>query len=1452
MYIIFDTETTGLPQGYNAPITDTNNWPRMVQLAWQCHDASGDLIESQSFIVKPEGFDIPFNAVKVHGITTERAQQEGHELHFVLDRFEKALKQSRFLVGHNLEFDTKIVGCEFVRTGRDMIQLQKTTIDTKEESTDYCALPCGLGGKFKWPKLTELHQKLFGEGFSAAHNAAADVEATARCFLELLRLGVISGEKFVIDISLLETFRKKHPEPIRPIGLNIQTTGSSGEKTQKSKISPIVQKAALIGGSFAHLHNHSSFSILCATTDVKSLVNRAVEWDMPIVGITDYGNMMGAFYFINAIQAVNVKIASHNASIEKEGSGKSSQKPIKGIIGCEVFISEYYLQKKFTKDQPDKRYTQVLLAKNKKGYHNLAKLCSHGFIDGYYAGVPRVGKELIERYKEDLIALSGDLSGEIPHMILNKGEAAAEETFRWWHGRFGEDFYVELLRHGLEEEDHVNEVLLKLAKKYGVKYIVQNNTFYLDQKDAYAHDILLCVRDGEKQATPIGRGRGFRFGFPNQEFYFKSPEQMNMLFSDLPEAFDHLEGLIAKVEYYQLSQEILLPKFHIPEAFKDPMDEADGGNRGENAFLKHLTYEGAKKRYGESLIGVVKERIEFELKTIEKTDYPGYFLIVQDFTSQARVMDVSVGPGRGSVAGSVVAYCTGITDIDPIAYNLLFERFLNPDRISLPDIDIDFDDRGRDRIIEWVVNKYGRDQVAQIITYGTMAAKSAIRDTARVLDLPLSDTDRITKMVPNVSLKKLLSADIAILREKLNGDEMENVSKLRELSKNKDNLEGQVLQQAQIIEGSVRNTGIHACGIIITPSDLKEYIPVAVSKDSELLVTQFDNNVVESAGLLKMDFLGLKTLTIIKDAVVLAKQRQAEVKEPNQFPLDDSKTYELFQRGETVAIFQYESVGMQKYLRQLQPDKFDDLIAMNALYRPGPLQYIPNFIARKHGTEPIIYDLPEMEEFLKNTYGITVYQEQVMLLAQKLAGFSKGDADVLRKAMGKKQKHVLDKMKNKFLEGAMKNGYLKKILEKIWQDWEAFSSYAFNRSHSTCYAYIAFQTAYLKAHYPAEYMAAVLSNNMHNIKEVTFFMEECRRMGVPVLGPDINESDHTFTVNTQGAIRFGMGAIKGVGDAAVEVIILEREQNGRYTSIFDLVKHVDLRTVNKKTLENLALSGAFDSFEDIHRAQYFHEEHGINTLEKIIRFGAKYQETKKQAQTSLFGDSIEVKVLEPILPPCEPWPAISKLSKEKEVVGVYITSHPLDDYRYEIKYFTNISLDQFNQNEQKLIGRELNICGIVSKSEDKTSAKSGKHYGIFSLEDYQGSREFRLFGEEYFKYEHLLSPNTFLHLKIVIGRWRNGEIRIQILNIQLLQDVLKNLSRSLNLQIDLSELNETMIDRLEKIVTRQAGDKKFNTLLYDKEHKIQLSLPSKKYLIDIDKELLKNLESIPGLAFQLV
>jgi DNA polymerase III subunit alpha len=1152
--------------------------------------------------------------------------------------------------------------------------------------------------------------------------------------------------------------------------------------------------------NFSHLHNHTCFSILCSTIDVRSLVNRAVEQNMPAVGITDYGNMMGVAYFMESIRLANTEINKYN---EKK-DGTSFKRNIKGVVGCEVFIKD---RKNY--------YPQVLLAKNKRGFQNLSKISSYGFTNGDYAGIPKVSKSIIKIYKEELIALSGDINSEIPSTILNRGSLEAEKVFCWWQECFGPDFYVELLRHGVEEEDYVNKILLKLAKKYRVKYIAQNNLFYLDKKDADAHDILLCVRNGEKLSTPIGKGKGFRFGFSNKEFYFKTSKQIENIFSDIPESFNYLEELVEKVEDYNLLQNILLPKFQIPKSFKNP---------NENAFLKHLTYQGAKARYGK-MTSSIKTRIDFELDIIKKTGYPGYFLIVQDFTAQARKMDVSVGPGRGSVAGSVVAYCIGITDIDPIKYGLLFERFLNPDRVSMPDIDIDFDDRGRDKIIKWVVEKYGNTQVAHIITYGTMASKLAIRDTARVLGLPLSDVDRITKMIPNISLKRLFSENISSLKESLGKEEIKNVIQIRKISENS-GLESLTLRLAKIIEGSIRSTGIHACGIIIAPSDIRELIPVSGSKDSELLVTQFDNDVVESVGLLKMDFLGLKTLTIIKDALNLIRKKNPEL---DSFPLDDIETYKVFQKGETVAVFQYESPGMQKYLRKLKPDTFDDLIAMNALYRPGPMQYIPNFIARKHGLEPITYDLPEMEEFLSNTYGITIYQEQVMLLAQKLAEFSKGQADLLRKAIGKKQKNILDKMKERFIEGAKRKGYSQKILEKIWKDWESFSYYAFNKSHSTCYAYIAFETAYLKAHFPEEYMASVLSNNLNNLKEITLFMEECRRMGIPVLRPDINESDYAFTVTKHGEISFGMGAIKGIGRSAVSEILSEREKNGIYTSIFDFVKRIDLRLINKKVLENLILAGAFDCFETIDRAQYFHK----NVLEKIILFGIKNR--KNSLQTSLFESPTE-----PILPYCSPWPKIIKLTKEKEVLGIYITSHPLDDFHYEIKNFTNVSLvDLVEIKRNQNIGKILNVCGIVLKCEKKIS--SGNRYGLFSLEDHKGCIEFRIFGEKYLKYIPILQKNALIHLKTI--PIQNGEIYFRILHIQLLQSVLENMTNSLMILINVDKLNESMINKLKPIIKN--GNKKFYIKIYDNSKKIMLL--SKKDL-KIDSIFLKKLKDDLGIT----
>ncbi|WP_339630143.1 DNA polymerase III subunit alpha, partial [Bizionia echini] len=839
---------------------------------------------------------------------------------------------------------------------------------------------------------------------------------------------------------------------------------------------------------------------------------------------------------------------------------------------------------------------------------------------------------------------------------------------------------------------------------------------------------------------------------------------------------------------------------------------------------------------------------DFELSVIENTGYPGYFLIVEDFIREARNMDVSVGPGRGSAAGSVVAYCLWITNIDPLKYDLLFERFLNPDRVSMPDIDIDFDDEGRSRVMDYVIDKYGSSQVAQIITYGTMAAKSSIRDTARVLDLPLFDADRIAKLIPTMSkLAKIFSMSEKELSSKFRSEDLEKVNELLNISEGSD-LQAETVNLARILEGSVRNTGIHACGVIITPDDITKFVPVATAKDSDLYVTQFDNSVVEDAGLLKMDFLGLKTLTLIKDTVKIVKAKHNIDLDPDSFPLDDEKTYQLFQRGETVGVFQYESPGMQKHLKELKPTVFEDLIAMNALYRPGPMEYIPSFTKRKHGKEDIEYDLPAMEEYLKETYGITVYQEQVMLLSQKLANFTKGEADVLRKAMGKKQIAVLDKMKPKFIAQAEANGHDAKKLEKIWKDWEAFASYAFNKSHSTCYAWIAYQTAYLKAHYPAEYMAAVLSNNMNDIKQVSFFMEECKRMKLDVLGPDINESYYKFSVNQDYAVRFGMGAIKGVGHGAVMTIVENRKKDGPFKSIFDFAKRIDLRAANKKAFENLALAGGFDCFEDTHRAQYFHKEgDDITFLEKAIKYGAKHQENENSAQVSLFGEASDVQIAEPEVPPCEEWGTMEKLAQEKEVVGIYISGHPLDDFKIEMKTFCNAELALL-ENIEPYINRELTFGCVVTDVQHRVS-KQGKGWAMFTVDDYTTSFEFRIFGEEYLKFRHFLLKNSFVHIKIFVREgWIKkdtgvrGEPRIQFNSFQLLHDVMETYAKKLSIQLNITDLEASKISQLEGLLNSHVGDHALNFIVYDNEEQIKLNMPSRKQKVQISQELLLELE----------
>ena len=1431
MYIIFDTETTGLPKRWNAPLTDSENWPRSIQIAWQVHGERGELISHEDYLVQPDGFTVPYDAEKIHGISTALAQEEGLPLAEVLSLFRAALEQAEFVGGHNVSFDLNIMGAEFLRLGdENPLEVAKIIDTCTEETATLCQLPGGRGGKFKLPTLTELYQHLFGTGFGEAHNATADVEATTRCFLELLRKGQLNPPVLQDKQDQVLVLQEAQTTTIKLIGLkhvNLKKASQSIENKQVQKPIELVsseQTSDLQNAPFVHLHNHSQFSVLQATSKMSQLVDTAVNHQMPAIAITDHANLMGAFHFIKAV-------GNHNKNAVEEAH-------IKPIVGCEFYVCEDHKDK----TRRDDGYQIVFLAKNKNGYHNLAKMSSIAYVEGFYY-VPRIDKEVVEQYKDDLIVLTGNLYGEVPSKILNIGNRQAEEALQWWHEKFGEDLYIEIMRHGQEDERRANEVLVNLANQHKIPLVASNNTYYASKEEANAHDILLCLKEGEKQATPIGRGRGFRYGFPNQEYYIKSPEEMKSLFKDLPDAILNIEKLVEKIEPFELAREVLLPKFDIPEAYL--VENDPDGKLGENKFLRHLTYEGAKKRYG-TLTDKITERIDFELSVIANTGYPGYFLIVQDLIAAAREMDVSVGPGRGSAAGSVVAYCLWIVNLDPIKYNLLFERFLNPDRVSMPDIDIDFDDEGRGRVMDYVIDKYGSNQVAQIITYGTMAAKSSIRDTARVLDLALNEADRISKLLPNIKLSKIFGLPEKDLKKALRTDEYIKVQEFLSLSE-ESSLSGETIQQAKVLEGSLRNTGTHACGVIITPDDITKFVPVATAKDSDLFVTQFDNSVVEDAGLLKMDFLGLKTLTLIKDTVKLVQYKHNITLDPDTFPLDDIKTYELFQRGDTVGIFQYESAGMQKYLKDLKPTVFADLIAMNALYRPGPLEYIPSFVARKNGKEEISYDLDDMEEYLQETYGITVYQEQVMLLSQKLAGFSKGDADVLRKAMGKKIHALLAKLKPQFIEGGNANGHDTEKLEKIWKDWEAFASYAFNKSHSTCYAWIGYQTAYLKAHYPAEYMAAVLSNNMSDIKQVTFFMEECRRMGLKVLGPDVNESFYKFTVNDNQAIRFGMGAIKGVGRGAVETIIDHRKET-KYTSVFDLTKRIDLRAANKKALENLTLAGGLDSFGTCHRAQYFNQDgDGIIFLEKAVRYGAKHQENINSAQTNLFGDDSQEQIQEIKIPECESWGTLELLKKEKAVVGIYISAHPLDDFKREMKYFSTATFDVLN-NLDPLINRELSFGGIINEVDHLTT-KTGKGWGKFTIEDFSDQYEFKIFGEEYLKFRHFILPNNFVRLRIRVAEgWRNretgqlGQPRIQFNNFEMLHDTLKTNIKKITLMLEVKQLNETSIRDLKSIITPFKGDKGLYIDMFDTEEKIKLSLPSRKQRVEVSNELLKLLE----------
>jgi DNA polymerase-3 subunit alpha len=1064
------------------------------------------------------------------------------------------------------------------------------------------------------------------------------------------------------------------------------------------------------------------------------------------------------------------------------------------------------------------------------------KLVSYSYLEGFYYE-PRVDKALLKKYHKGIIALSSSLNGEVAQAIMNRGEDEAGKVIEEYRDIFGDDFYLEMVRHPnehphtkevYEDQVFVNSVLKKFSETYRIPLVAANDVHFVDEKDAPAQDRLVCIKSGKYVDEDN------RLHYTRQE-WFKTQAEMRQLFADLPETLENTSKVADKVADYEIDKKAIMPEFPLPEGFDD-----------HNEYLRHITYEGAKMRWDE-ITDEISERIDFELETIRNMGFPSYFLIVWDFLKAARELDVSVGPGRGSAAGSAVAYCLRITEIDPIKYDLLFERFLNPERVNMPDIDIDFDDDGRSRILNWVVNKYGEKRVAHIITFGSMAAKSAIRDVARVQRLPLPEADRLARMVPEkpgMTMEKALNSSPELKREMESGtDEVRSV-----------------LQYAATLEGSVRNIGTHACGIIIGRDDLENYIPITTAKDSELTyVTQYDGNFVEKVGLLKMDFLGLKTLSIIRDAIANVKLSKGIDVAIDNVPLDDKETFELYSRGETSGLFQFESQGMKKYLKELKPTRFEDLIAMNALYRPGPMEHIPSFIKRKHGEEKIEYDLPEMEEYLKETYGITVYQEQVMHLSRKLAGFSRGQSDSLRKAMGKKKKDLMAGLKVAFVNGCANNGIPKEKIEKIWHDWESFAQYAFNKSHATCYSYVSYQTAYLKAHYPAEYMAAVLSRNMNNIEKVTFFIEECRRMDINVLGPDINESYSRFTVNQKGEIRFGLTAVKGVGQAVVDAIVKERTENGPYQNIFDLVKRSDLKTVNRRSLEALALAGGFDGFKEAHRAQYFvPDEKGGIFLEKIIRYGQQYQQTVNSAQTSLFGDSGDTALPVIRFPETEKWGKLVQLRKERDVIGFYLSGHPLDAFQTEIEHICNATLNDLNKPLSDLVNQNFIVAGIVSKpSPPHLQTRTGKPFGKVTIEDYKGSFEFSVFGDDYARYKGFLETEgvpLLLKLKVVESNYNNGKDEkrhfINIQDIYFLGDALEKMVQKLIINLHLSELTNTMVEDLVTMVNTHPGKGSLQINIQAPEETLYLELYAKDKQVNLSA-ISKKLKRIEGLTYTL-
>ena len=1217
---------------------------------------------------------------------------------------------------------------------------------------------------------------------------------------------------------------------------------------------------------FVHLHVHTQYSILDGQAAIPKLVDKAINNGMRGMAITDHGNMFGIKEFFNYCNKVN--------------KGKSEEEKFKPIFGCEVYCARRDLHSKENNALDKSGWHLILLAKNEVGYHNLIKIVSEAWVDGYYHR-PRTDHKAIEKHHEGIIASSACLAGEIPRYIKNGQIDKAENSIEWFKSIFGEDFYIELMRHEVKdpmqranrdtfkEQKAIEPTLIELARKHNVKLICTNDSHFVDEENAEAHDRLLCLSTGKDLDDPN------RMLYSKQE-WFKTREEMNDVFKDIPEALSNTIEILDKVETYDIDHAPIMPFFAIPEEFgteqewREKFTDEDIFNeftRDENGnvvlsqedaekkikklggidklyrikfeadYLKAITYEGAKRLYGDPVPEDIKARLDFELHVMKTMGFPGYFLIVQDFINSARKeLGVWVGPGRGSAAGSAVAYCLGITKIDPVKYDLLFERFLNPDRISLPDIDTDFDDDGRNKVLQWVTEKYGAEKVAHIITYGTMATKLAIKDVARVQKVPLSVVNALCKAIPDkLPNGKKMTIPNAI----------ECVPELKDATTSPDPLLRDTMRFAQMLENNVRNTGVHACGTIICRDAIDDWVPVSTADDKEtgekVRCTQYDGHVIEETGLIKMDFLGLKTLSQLKEAVANIKESLGIDVDVDFFDIQDPATYQLYCDGRTVGTFQFESAGMQKYLRELQPSVFEDLIAMNALYRPGPMDYIPDFIDRKQGRKPIEYDIPCMEQYLKDTYGITVYQEQVMLLSRQLADFTRGESDALRKAMGKKKKDIVDKMKPKFIEGGKKNGHDPEILDKIWSDWEKFASYAFNKSHATCYSWVAYQTAYLKANFPSQFMAAVMSRSLDNITEIRKLMDECKAMGISTLGPDVNESRHKFSVNFESNIRFGMAAIKGVGESAVQAIIEEREKNGPFTSVFDFFERVNLSQCNKKNIENLILAGAFDCFKDISRETFFapSSKQGENFLDVMVRYGNNFQQDKFQAQTSLFG-GMDISVTHPPIPKNVPiWGNLERLNKERDLVGIYLSAHPLDEYAIILDYVCNTKLSQLENKEELAKMEEVTIGGIVTNVRTGES-KNGKIYGIVKMEDYAGSGEIPLWSTDWVTYRNFFTEGAslFIKLKVEPSKYRPDLYNTNIKSVELMSEVKDKAIQKITFDVPLDKLTSTMVEDLAEIVKENPGDADliFNIHTSDSN---KVSLMSRKVKVKVEKQLVR-------------